>query len=241
MRKLVPPLLGAAALAAFAAGVALRHAEAPVASAVALPVPIALPAPPVEKVSAKAVAAPASTPAIPELPTVEVATHEVHTVPEEDTPTIPVTVKGRDGHVLATPRPRSATPPPRPAPPLNGAARVVDDTVLDVLGHKVRLFGVRPPEPRDRCVLRQGAAKSCRDVAREALAQRLAGRPQVHCRIPPGQRGAPGAICLDASGTDLGGFLVAEGFALADPAQSYDYVGAEGVARSFHRGLWHYR
>jgi endonuclease YncB( thermonuclease family) len=90
-------------------------------------------------------------------------------------------------------------------------------------------------------VLRHGTAQSCRDVARKALAQRHAAHSQVHCRIPPGQRGAPGAICLDASGTDLGGFLVAEGFALADPAQSYDYVGAEGVARSFHRGLWHYR
>jgi endonuclease YncB( thermonuclease family) len=249
MRKLVPPLHGAAALAAFVAGMALRRAEAPAATAVALPIPIALPAhaaladppsgPPSDPPAEKTAAPPA--PAVPDLPTVEVTTHEIHTVPEEGTATIPVTVRGRDGHVLATSRPRSVTPPSRPAPPLNGAARVVNDTVLDVLGHKVRLFGVRPPGPRDRCVLRQGAAQSCRDVAREALAERLAGRAQVHCRIPPGQRGTPGAICLDANGTDLGGFLVAEGFALADPAQSYDYVGAEGVARSFHRGLWHYR
>ena len=155
---------------------------------------------------------------------------------------VPVTVKGRDGHVLATFRQPSAQPHQQtPPPPFNGVARVVDDTVLDVLGRPVRLFGVRPPDPRDRCALPNGSARPCREVAREALVQRLAGRSEVHCRVPPGQRGTAGAICLDGRGTDLGGFLVAEGFALADSAASYDYVGAESVARSFHRGLWHYR
>ena len=59
--------------------------------------------------------------------------------------------------------------------------------------------------------------------------------------FPGGSRQDSPAICLDGDGVDLGGFLVAEGLALADPAQSYDYVGAEGIARAQKRGLWLFR
>jgi endonuclease YncB( thermonuclease family) len=51
----------------------------------------------------------------------------------------------------------------------------------------------------------------------------------------------PAAVCRDSAGIDLGGLLVAEGFALADPTQSYDYFGAEAAARQLRRGLWRYR
>lgn len=105
----------------------------------------------------------------------------------------------------------------------------------------MRLFGVRVAEARDRCGLGQGDARSCSEVARDALAQRLQRYPNVSCRVPAGQRGDPAAICIDAAGTDLGGFLVAEGLALADTSQSYEYFGPEGVARYFGRGLWRYR
>jgi endonuclease YncB( thermonuclease family) len=109
-------------------------------------------------------------------------------------------------------------------------------------GRAVPLFGVRPPESRDRCAAGAGAPHSCDDVARHAMARRLAGNPAVSCRLPPGQPAEnAGAICLDSTGLDLGGWLVGEGLALAEPRQSYDYVGAEGVARSLRRGLWRYR
>ncbi len=124
----------------------------------------------------------------------------------------------------------------------DGRAAAAGGTMLTVSGRELRLFGVRPADPRDRCGLGTGDNRSCSDVARDALAQRLRRYPNVACHVPPGQRGgSAGAICTDNSGTDLGGFLVAEGYALADTAQSYDYFGAEGVARSFRRGLWRYR
>lgn len=123
----------------------------------------------------------------------------------------------------------------------NGTGQAAGGTVLSVDGRYVNLFGVRVPDPRDRCGLGPGDNRSCADVARDALAQRLLRYPSVACHVPPGQRGQPGAVCTDASGTDLGGFLVAEGYALADTGQSYDYFGSEGVARSFRRGLWRYR
>jgi endonuclease YncB( thermonuclease family) len=128
-----------------------------------------------------------------------------------------------------------------PGTAFNGAASAAGGTILAVGGRSVRLYGVKLAEPRDRCGLGAGDSRSCADVARDVLAQRLLRYPNVTCRVPAAQRGAAAAICTDGSGVDLGGFLVAEGYALADTGQSYDYSGAEGVARAFHRGLWRYR
>ena len=113
--------------------------------------------------------------------------------------------------------------------------------MINVAGRPVRLYGIRVADPGDRCALGPGDARSCADVARDALAQRLSRYPGVFCRVPSGQHGEPSAVCLDGNGTDLGGFLVAEGYALADTKLSRDYYGAEGVARSFRRGLWMHR
>ena len=129
-----------------------------------------------------------------------------------------------------------------PGAVFNGKGSAAGGTTLSVAGHNLRLFGVRLAEPRDRCGLGTGDNRSCSDVARDALAQRLQHYPSVACRVPPGQRGSDqAAICTDNSGTDLAGFLVGEGYALADTNQSFDYFGAEGVARSNRRGLWRYR
>jgi endonuclease YncB( thermonuclease family) len=123
----------------------------------------------------------------------------------------------------------------------SGMATAGGGTSLLIGGKTVALFGVRPGDPRDQCGLGPGDSRSCTDVARDALAQRLQHYGNVSCRVPPGQRGDPAAVCNDSGGTDLGGFLVAEGLALADTNKSYDYFGAEGVARSFRRGLWRNR
>lgn len=130
---------------------------------------------------------------------------------------------------------------PSTAAYFNGAGQATGGTVISVGGRFVNLFGVRIADSRDRCGLGLGDNRSCAQVARDALAQRFAHYPNVSCHVPPGQPGQPGAVCTDASGTDLGGFLVAEGYALADTSRSYDYFGAEGVARSYRRGLWRYR
>jgi endonuclease YncB( thermonuclease family) len=210
-------------------------------------------------------AAPAEAPAAaPDLPTVAVPDRPEHTVPEEEPPTPTVTLLDRKGRTVKVIKPSPsesvAAAPAASAPPpsfantpaarggavttpvtFNGAAQAVGATVLTVGARSVRLFGVRVADPRDHCGLGTGDNRSCADVARDALTQRLKRYPNVACRVPAGQRGSPAAVCSDASGTDLGGFLVAEGYALADTTQSYDYYGAEGVARAFRRGLWRNR
>lgn len=144
----------------------------------------------------------------------------------------------------------SAMPPPSPNPRLaslppgvtfDGKGSARGGMMLSISGRDVRLFGVRLAEGHDKCGIGPGDNRSCGDVARDALAQRLQRYPNVACRVPPGQRGDQVAICTDSSGTDLAGFLVDEGYALADTNQSFDYFGAEGLARANHRGLWRYR
>lgn len=201
---------------------------------------------------------------VPELPTVSVASPGFHVVPSDrETKRLgPVTMSERNGRtftiVPAAPAPSTPSPspsavataaPPRPegfAPVVasavfSGHARAAGSLTLDVQGQTVALFGVKPAGPQDRCAAGNGKSMSCAALAQAALARKLAGHSIVACRVPPGQRGGLGAICLDEQGDDLGRFLVIEGLALADSAQSYDYLPAESAARSAKRGLWRFR
>lgn len=153
----------------------------------------------------------------------------------------------------ATPAPATAPSAPRggTGPQIAGTGEAAGATALRVGGRPLHLFGIRPPSSGDRCAtpgntaVGSGAqAKStlpCLQQAEGLLAARLAGQTKVSCRFPGATRQDSPAICLDGDGVDLAGVLVAEGLALADPSQSYDYVGAEGVARSQKRGLWLFR
>ncbi len=152
------------------------------------------------------------------------------------------TSRGSARPILVPPQSNQRLAMVLPGAIFDGRGGAPGGTTLSVAGHNLRLFGVRLAEPRDRCGLGPGDNRSCSDVARDALAQRLQHYPSVSCRVPPGQRGSDqAASCTDNSGTDLAGFLVGEGYALADTNQSFDYFGAEGVARSNRRGLWRYR
>jgi endonuclease YncB( thermonuclease family) len=248
MRMWVVALLAIALASLFAGGMVLGHRDPP-APPLAATAPLPPPAPVMPLQAAAPSPAAESSPQSlapappPDLPTVEVAPRAVHTVPDQDTaPPRPVTMMERDGR-NAGPRPAPVLPPQPPAATINGTARLGEGVSLIVRGREVDFFGVRAPKPGDRCTVSDRLApRACGEVAREVLALRLNISGAVSCRLPPGQGGAGrSAICLDSTGVDLGGFLVAQGFALAEPAQSRDYVGAERVAASLHRGLWRFR
>jgi endonuclease YncB( thermonuclease family) len=207
----------------------------------------AVPAPDV----ASATPAPAQTaavapppPALPPLASVEVANRPIREVPPEKNPPPP------DSTSLDLTRPppgyagqRASEGAAHPVPKqFLGAARVTGATSLTVGAIPVQLFGVKPPMPGDRCEL-GGTPMSCIDLAKRRLQERFGRSDQVNCRTPNPQPGlaVAFAICLDANGIDLGSFLLNEGLALADTGQSYDYVGAEGVARTLKHGLWKFR
>jgi endonuclease YncB( thermonuclease family) len=150
--------------------------------------------------------------------------------------------RGPSRPVLVPPAPNSRIASPASGATFDGRGSAAGGLTLSVAGRTVPLFGVRPPDARDQCGLGAGDNRTCSDVARGALAQRLQHYPNVACRVPPGQRGGDqAAICTDNSGADLAQFLVDQGYALADTNQSFDYFGAEGAARANRRGLWRYR
>jgi endonuclease YncB( thermonuclease family) len=245
MRKVVWVGLGVAGSALVAVVLAPRLGPARATHVIAtVEVPLAQAAaaqtrvvPPVSKPDA-----PSPSAAVPALPTVEVRTRPVHAVPHEDPPVLKPRLFDRAGHEVPS---RSVSLRPPAAPPaepiFGGAAAATGGVTLEVAGRKVKLFGVRVADSSDRCGLGPRDDRNCAEVEKDALAQRLSRADRVSCHIPAGQPGKPAAVCVDTTGTDLGGFLVAEGLALADTNESYEYFGAEGVARTFRRGLWRNR
>jgi endonuclease YncB( thermonuclease family) len=187
-------------------------------------------------------AAGASLPSSSDLPTVVIDQRPVHTIPDQEPPPPPtVTIRGPDGSLVAF---RALPPSSRRSFSqssmefINGEAEVVDGIALKLHGRSIHLFGVRLP-PDDRCADGAGVRRSCAGLARDALAARLKINAAVSCGVPPGQRVAgSGAICQDVEGVDLGRLLVAQGLAIADRAQSFEYVEAESAARASRRGLW---
>jgi endonuclease YncB( thermonuclease family) len=211
--------------------------------------PPAAPAPPATDNPAPALAA---LPALPALPTRAIPEWRTHTVPEDEVPPAPKPLDLRvpSGSSAALPPPpsyRPSTSAPQQAwsgggtgPQIAGTGEAAGAAALRVGGRPLHLFGIRPPASGDRCAAK-GNTAPCLEQAEGLLAAKLAGKAKISCRFPGAARPDGPAICLDGNGVDLAGVLVAEGLALADPSQSYDYVGAEGVARSQKRGLWLFR
>jgi len=183
-------------------------------------------------------------PALPPLTSVDVAPRTIREVPPEKNPPPPDSTSldmTRPPPGAAGQRPSDGSTRPAPKQFL-GSARVTGATSLTVGAIPVQLFGVKPPLPGDRCEL-GGTPTNCIELAKRRLQERFGRSDQVNCRTPNPQPGVvvAFAICLDANGIDLGSFLLNEGLALADTGQSYDYVGAEGVARTLKHGLWKFR
>ena len=177
---------------------------------------------------------------LPPLPEVKVAEHPIHAVPEDKTPEPnhpggqPVAAQYEEVRLGA-----HALAPPAPPHQFSGAATATGAVELKVDTTSISLFGIKPPADRDRCA---DAGGDCLAVAKRALADRIGASGKVSCRIPNPRPGAVTyALCLDPTGFDLSGFLIAQGLALADTGQSYDYVGAESIARNLKRGLWKFR
>lgn len=118
-----------------------------------------------------------------------------------------------------------------------GTAGITDGDTLRVNGTKVRLFGIDAPERHQSCQSSDGLAYACGVEATKALADFLGGR-EVDCRVVDIDRyGRSVAVC-QVGGTDIGGWLVSNGWAVAYRRYSVDYVDEEQVARQAKAGLW---
>ena len=102
----------------------------------------------------------------------------------------------------------------------------------------MRLQGIDAPESAQACRRACGQRYRCGDHVTEALRARI-GADAVTCTIAGRDcyNRALG-ICYAADGTDLNGWLVRQGYALAYRRYSTKYVPEEDQARAAQAGLW---
>ena len=121
---------------------------------------------------------------------------------------------------------------------LGSVPRIVDADTLEVAGQKVRLQGIDAPESAQSCRQAGDQRYQCGEHATQALRTRI-GPDAVTCTIEGRDRYMRAlGICYAADGTDLNGWLVRQGHALAYRRYSTKYVPQEDQAKAAQAGLW---
>ena len=139
---------------------------------------------------------------------------------------------------LTSPRRRRTAAPQAPLRSRGTLPRIVDADTLEVAGQKVRLQGIDAPESAQTCRQAGGPRYQCGDHATQALRTRI-GPDAVTCTIEGRDRYGRGlGICYTADGTDLNGWLVRQGWALAYRRYSTMYVPEETQAKAAGVGMW---
>jgi endonuclease YncB( thermonuclease family) len=125
---------------------------------------------------------------------------------------------------------------PQLASALAGIARVVDGDTINIRGTAIRLDAIDAPETKQTCEL-NGQSYPCGAQATEALITLLGARPVECTETGKDRNGRIIARCrVDA--TDIGGWMVEHGWAVAYRRFSMAYVGAEERARAAKLGIW---
>ena len=127
--------------------------------------------------------------------------------------------------------------PAHAASPVTGRASVIDGDTLEIREKRFRLFGIDAPEGRQLCTMPDGKSWPCGRRAAFALADHI-GERTVTCE-PTGKRSWDRLVarCFLAR-EDLAAWLVREGWAVAEPRFSTEYLPQEDDARHALRGLW---
>lgn len=120
--------------------------------------------------------------------------------------------------------------------PIVGQASVIDGDTLEVHGQRIRLYGIDAPESRQTCSDAHGRAYRCGALAANALSDFIARRPITCLPRDTDRYGRTIAQCTVA-GTDLNGWLVGRGHALAYRQYGQAYVAAESRARAARVGI----
>lgn len=148
-----------------------------------------------------------------------------------------------------TSNPRASSPPssrPPSATP-SGLANVLDGDTLEIGSTRIRLYGIDAPESDQTCQ-RGGKVYGCGRDAAFALADLVKNNTVTCTQKDTDRYGRTVAVCR-VGNTDVNGWMVAQGHALAYRAYSTDYVPQEAAARQARRGLhagiyvepWNYR
>jgi endonuclease YncB( thermonuclease family) len=124
-----------------------------------------------------------------------------------------------------------------PLTPLVGHARVVDGDSLELAAARVRLDGIDAPELGQSCRDARGQPWPCGRMAAQELRRHVGGR-QLRCEATRRDRyHRMVATCSLPDGSDLGAWMVRQGWALAY-GRGAAYRVEQGEARLYRRGLW---
>ena len=142
--------------------------------------------------------------------------------------------------------PQAAADPSREIPVeiLGSVPRIIDADTLEVAGQKVRLQGIDAPESAQSCRQAGGQRYQCGDHtplrrSGRGSARTRIGPDAVTCTIEGRDRYMRAlGMCYAADGTDLNGWLVRQGHALAYRKYSTKYVPEEDQAKAGQAGLW---
>ncbi len=119
---------------------------------------------------------------------------------------------------------------------ITGPARVIDGDTIEVAGERIRLHGIDAPEKDQTCSI-DGRAWACGIAAWGELVQITAGK-EVACEPRDTDRYGRIVAACSVNGTDLGDWLVRNGWAVGYYLYSYEHSRAEQHAKSERLGLW---
>ena len=121
--------------------------------------------------------------------------------------------------------------------PLVGTATVIDGDTIEIHGTHIRLDAIDAPESRQKCWQADGNSYPCGRGSAFALADKI-GRTPVRC-TPKGHDRYRRIIATCFLGeTNLNGWMVEKGWAVAFRKYGIDYIPQEDLARLTRRGLW---
>jgi len=152
----------------------------------------------------------------------------------------PPEMQMRQSAVPAMPEPGAPLSVGEAAEMLAGRASVIDGDTMELHGTRIRLFGVDAPEAAQTCTHDDGSEWRCGREAALKLADRLKQATVACARRDTDRYGRMVATC-EAQGSDVGAWLVREGWATAYREFSMDYVKDEESARRDKRGIWNGR
>jgi endonuclease YncB( thermonuclease family) len=120
---------------------------------------------------------------------------------------------------------------------LTGVASVIDGDTLDIHGNRIRLHGIDAPESAQLCLDSDQKPWRCGQQAALVLAERI-GRAVVRCEKRDVDRYQRIVAVCSLGNTDLNGWMVRHGWAVAYRRYSLDYVEAENAAQQARAGIW---
>lgn len=116
--------------------------------------------------------------------------------------------------------------------------RVIDGDTLKLGSERVRLWGIDAPESRQTCRDARGVAFTCGQTA-AAVLRGLIGQESPICEMVERDRFGRMVARCQVSGLDLGGAMVAAGWAVDFERYSGGrYQQEQETAKAAKRGLW---